>query len=101
MGNSVQVAPALPTPRTREVGHSPSLSRWQAIAVLLLVGWLYAPVLTRLFLQWVGPHSDPNFQHGIFVPLFVLFVIWQDRKKLAAIPAAPSWIGLLLVVLGL
>jgi exosortase D (VPLPA-CTERM-specific) len=101
MGNSVQVAPPLPTPRTREDGHSLSLSSWQAVALLLLVGWLYAPVLARLFLQWVGPHSDPNFQHGIFVPLFALFVIWQDRKKLAAIPANPSWIGLLLVVVGL
>ncbi len=52
----------------------------------------------RLVLQWVGPHSDPNFQHGIFVPVFALFVVWQDRKQLAAIAPAPSWIGLPLIV---
>jgi exosortase D (VPLPA-CTERM-specific) len=101
MGNSLPVAPPLPKSWAREDGHSASVPIWQAVALLLLVGWLYAPVLARLFLQWVGPHSDPNFQHGIFVPLFTLFVVWQDRNKLAAIPANPSWIGLPLVVLGL
>ena len=55
----------------------------------------------RLVLQWVGPHSDPNFQHGIFVPIFALFVLWQDRKQLAAIAPAPSWAGLPLVVLSM
>ncbi|MBZ5613976.1 MAG: exosortase [Acidobacteriia bacterium] len=78
-----------------------SLPSWQAVALLLLLGWLYASILARLFLQWVGPHSDPNFQHGIFVPLFALFVLWQDRKKLQATESAPSWMGLPLVVLSL
>jgi len=71
------------------------------VALLLLTAWLYASILARLFLQWVGPHSDPNFQHGVFVPLFALFVLWQDRKKLQPIAPAPSWTGLPLVVLSL
>jgi exosortase len=71
------------------------------VALLLLIAWLYASILARLFLQWVGPHSDPNFQHGIFVPLFALFVLWQDRKRLKAIASEPSWAGLPLVVLSL
>jgi exosortase D (VPLPA-CTERM-specific) len=75
--------------------------RWQVVVVLLLMAWLYASILGRLFLQWVGPNSDPNFQHGVFVPLFALFVLWQDRQKLKAIPSAPSWAGLPLVVMGL
>ena len=29
--------------------------------MLLLIAWLYASILARLFLQWVGPHHDPNF----------------------------------------
>lgn len=77
------------------------LSRWQAGALLLLLGWLYASILARLFLQWVGPNRDPNFEHGIFVPLFALFVLWQDRKKLETMAPAPSWTGLPLVVLSL
>ncbi len=80
---------------------SSSLPRGQAVAMLLLLAWLYASILARLVLQWVGPSRDPNFEHGIFVPLFALFVLWQDRKRLHAIPSAPSWAGLPLVVLSL
>src|SRR5271165_3026204 len=98
MGNTTEVVPVL---STREGSLSSSLPHWQGVVLLLLTAWLYASILARLFLQWVGPHSDPNFQHGIFVPLFALFVLWQDRKKLEPIEPAPSWAGLPLVVLSL
>jgi exosortase len=123
MSNSVEVTPL---PSTREgrvtsivshwrelVGRVASLlSRWrelgplllshrQGLVLLFLLGWLYASILTRLVLQWVGPHPDPNFTHGIFVPLFSLYVLWENRKKLRAIPAASSWMGLPLIILGL
>ncbi len=98
MGNSAEVAPLVPT---RESRLSYNLPRWQGLALLLLIGWLYASILTRLFLQWVGPARDPNFEHGIFVPLFALFVLWQDRKKLQTIPSTPSWTGLPLVMISL
>src|ERR1035438_2771337 len=97
MSDSAQIAPLL---SSRE-GVSTSLPRWQAAALLLLIGWLYTPILARLFLQWVGPNRDPNFEHGIFVPLFALFVLWQDRKRLQAIPSHPSWAGLPLLILSL
>lgn len=98
MGDSVEIAPSLSTNEGRLFSKLP---RWQVVALLLLIAWLYAPTLARLFLQWVGPSRDPNFEHGIFVPLFALFVLWQNRKKLAAIASAPSWVGLPLVVLSL
>src|SRR5208337_2275537 len=98
MSNSVEAAPLL---STREGRLSSSLPRWQGVALLLLIAWLYASILARLFLQWVGPSRDPNFEHGIFVPLFALFVLWQDRKKLKAIASAPAWAGLPVVVLSL
>src|ERR1700730_3413960 len=66
-----------------------------------MIAWLYASIIVRLVLQWVGPNSDQNFQHGIFVPLFALFVLWQDRKKLEAIPSSPSWARLPLVALSM
>src|SRR6267143_531595 len=98
MSNSVEIVPLL---STREDRLSSGLPRWQAVALLLLVAWLYASILAHLVLQWVGPSRDPNFEHGIFVPLFALFVLWQDRKRLKAIPSVPSWAGLPLVVLSL
>ncbi|MGA7292607.1 MAG: VPLPA-CTERM-specific exosortase XrtD [Terriglobales bacterium] len=78
-----------------------TLPNWQGAALLLLMAWLYASILGRLFLQWVGPSRDPNFEHGIFVPLFALYILWQNRERLATISAAPSWTGLPLVVLSL
>src|SRR6202158_1820178 len=98
MGNLTEVAPLVSTTEGRLLSRLP---RWQVAALLLLLGWLYASILGRLVLQWVGPHSDPNFQHGIFVPLFALFVLWQDRKRLKVIASEPSWAGLPLVVLSL
>jgi exosortase D (VPLPA-CTERM-specific) len=98
MGNSVEVAPLLPT---REGLLSSSLPRWQAVVLLLLIALLYALIVARLFLQWVGPHSDPYFQHGIFVPIFATFVLWQSRERLAAVAPGPSWTGLPLVVLSM
>jgi len=68
------------------------------VALLLLITWLYHSVLARLFLQWI---NDQNSSHGIFVPLFAFFVLWQDREKLAAIHPTPSWAGLPLVLLSL
>ena len=64
----------------------------------ILVGWLYYPILLRLVHQW---WQDPNFSHGFFVPAFSLFVLWQDRSKLAALPRRPSWWGLPILVLAL
>ena len=74
---------------------------WKLLALLLLVAWLYGSILKHLFLEWVGPHHNPNFAHGIFVPIFALFVLWQGRKHVAAIAPAPSWAGLPLVVLSM
>jgi exosortase D (VPLPA-CTERM-specific) len=94
MSNSAEAVPLF---STREDGLSSGLPRWQVAAILLLIAWLYTPILIRLVLQWVGPAHDPNFQHGIFVPIFAAFVIWQDRERLRAIPSSPSWAGLVLV----
>jgi Transmembrane exosortase (Exosortase_EpsH) len=68
------------------------------LALLFLIAWLYASILVHLFLQWI---SDKDFSHGIFVPIFALYVIWLDRKKLNAIPATRSWAGLPLVVVSM
>ena len=70
----------------------------QLIGALFLIAWLYGSILAHLFLQWT---NDKDFSHGIVVPIFALYVIWQDRKELTAIAPAPSWAGLPLVVLSM
>jgi exosortase len=77
----------------------PARAAWiQAGLLAILVALLYHEILVRLVLQW---EQDPNFSHGFFVPLFSAFVVWQDRKRLAEIPLAPSWMGLPLMAVAL
>ena len=74
------------------------LANWRTAVLLVLVSWLYAPILGHLVIQW---WRDPNFSHGFFVPLFSAFIVWQDRGRLAAIPKAPSAWGIPVIVLAL
>lgn len=71
---------------------------WRTAALLALIGWLYGHILARLVIQW---WSDPNFSHGFFVPLFALFVVWQDRNRLGLLPAEPSNWGLPIILFSL
>ena len=73
-------------------------ANWRTLVVLVLVAWLYAPILARLTQQW---WSDPNFSHGFFVPAFSAFVLWQDRFRLAAVARKPSIWGLPVILLAL
>jgi exosortase len=71
---------------------------WRVAVLLLLTGWLYAPVLVKLVAQW---WADPNFSHGFFVPAFAGYVLWEDRRRLSVIDGAPSNWGLPLIFLSL
>src|SRR5579863_5272876 len=71
---------------------------WQVAVLIVLAGWLYASVLFHLAMQW---SNDPNFSHGFFVPAFSLFVLWQNRARLARQPVVPSFWGLLIIVFAL
>ena len=71
---------------------------WQATLLFLLIGWLYSSILFHLAKQW---SNDPNFSHGFFVPAFSLFVLWQNRARLAREPREPSSWGLLIVAFAL
>ena len=95
MGNSVEIAPLAPAGEGRLLS---GLVRFQGWSLLLLLIWLYHSIFYNLVLQW---GKDPNFEHCYFVPLFSLYVLWQDRKRLKAINATPSWAGLPIEVLGL
>src|SRR5579872_3586408 len=70
----------------------------QAAVLFLLLAWLYASILFHLAKQW---SHDPNFTHAFFVPAFSLFVLWQDRKRLAHEPVKPSPWGLPIIILAL
>ena len=64
---------------------------WPTALLVVLISLVYWSVLGRLAAQW---WQDPNFSHGFFVPAFALFLVWEQRKRLAALPSRPSWTGL-------
>ncbi|GAC1516457.1 MAG: exosortase [Terriglobales bacterium] len=95
MGNLSQAGPF---PDRRAELSQYSSSWWRIASLGLLLAWLYSSILLHLARQWF---SDPNFSHGVFVPCFSLFVLWQNRAQLAKLPASPSISGLALLLAGL
>lgn len=74
-------------------------SMWAAtglIAVFLL--WLYLHIGVKLVSDWI---NYPDYSHGLLIPFFAAFLIWDQRGTLLAAPLKPTWFGIPLVVLGL
>ena len=61
--------------------------------------WAYHGMFVRLSQVFSNPQEDMS--HGYLVPLFSLYVLWTDRKRLREAVGAPSWGGLALLVLSL
>ena len=74
------------------------IQAWQAVVLVGLIGTLYWSISWKLLQQW---WTDPNFSHGLFVPLFSAFVVWRNRKSLAQVPLRQSWVGLPVVIFAL
>ena len=71
------------------------------LAVVLLGGLLlglYWKILSALVTQW---WDDPNYSHGLLVPLFSGYLIWRRRAFLVKLPRAGSLAGVGVVVGGL
>jgi exosortase len=71
---------------------------WQVSVVVLLTLWLYWSVLVRLAVQW---SRDANFSHGFLVPVFSIFVLWQNRERLRKLTSKPSFGGLWIMLCAL
>jgi exosortase len=71
---------------------------WKAGVLIVLVVWLYLPIMARLAEQsW----NDPNYSHGFVVPIFSIFVLWRERAYLAGLAPHPSAWGVPLLVLAM
>lgn len=78
--------------------------KWEATRKLVgtaLIGgcliWSYWPIFLALASLW---SHDPQYSHGYLVPLFSLYLLWSRRDRLAGPPAAYSWSGVLLLLIG-
>jgi exosortase len=64
----------------------------------ILLALLYGRIVRDMALVW---WDDPNYSHGFLVPLFSVFVVWQDRAALAALESRGSLAGLGVLAAGL
>lgn len=67
---------------------------WVAAALFVAMQWVFPFV--DWWRAWDKPHS--YYSHGPLVPLISLFMVWANRKRIAAEKIQPSWWGLLLVI---
>jgi exosortase len=76
--------------------------RLQAVTYVLILAVLLAAVywkiLHALAIQW---WDDANYSHGFLVPLFSLYLVWQQRAALRTLPRAGSPTGILVVLAGI
>jgi exosortase len=80
---------------SRESAPVPTRARTRVLLVSLglagILATLYWPILRDLSAQW---WDDANYNHGFLIPLFSGFLIWRERRQLAALPSSGSALGL-------
>lgn len=67
----------------------------QAVILLFFVWLLYSHVVATLVRQWL---KDPNYSHGIFVPIGCALLVWTSRRSWKGKPLRPSASGILFVI---
>ena len=73
-------------------------NRLETAIIGCLVCLLFAPAMIRLVKVW---STQEDYGHGFFVLPIVVYMLWQKRDRLAALPARPSWVGFPVLLVGL
>ncbi len=70
---------------------------WRPIAVSAVLVFTYAFVLVKLGHDW---WTDENYSHGLLIPFIIIYIIWNQRERLARAIARPStlWGGALVLL---
>lgn len=89
-------ASTLPTSQTLPPAQ---LRLWlPAVAIALLLGIIYFRIASKLVSDW---YNIPDYSHGFLVPLFAIFIMWDNRAVLRDTRVEQSWAGLSLIFLGI
>ncbi len=92
------VVTARDTWRTQSLG---SLD-WSTVLPFILLAGLLVALYEHIAVKLVGDwYFFPDSSHGLLIPFFVGFLVWDRRRTLAAVPVRPNWAGVPLVALGL
>jgi len=72
---------------------------YQPLVIAAALAFVYFTVLLKLGRDW---WSDENYSHGLLVPFVIGFILWHERKRLAAAQIQPKvWLGVAGVVFSL
>jgi exosortase len=82
----------------REGGHPRLQGVGYVLVLAVVLGAVYWKILHALGIQW---WDDANYSHGFLVPLFSLYLVWQQRAALRILPRAGNAIGILVVLAGI
>ena len=66
------------------------------IGVLLII--LYHHIAFRLVHDWL---TLPDYSHGLLIPFFAFYLLWDQRTVLEQTPVRPNWAGVPLVAFSL
>ena len=67
------------------------------VVVAALVGFLFSNGLRVMVIWW----DQPAYSYGYLIPFITFFLIWQKKDQLEQLPFDGSWIGVLVVAMGL
>jgi exosortase len=87
--------------RSSEAGAPQSMlpqAAWAGGLLGILLVALYLRIGIKLVSDWI---TIPDYSHGILIPFFVAFLIWDQRERLLSTPLKPSWAGVPAIALGL
>jgi exosortase len=67
------------------------------VLILGIIG-IYAEILQSLYSDWM---NDPNYSHGLLVPIISGYFIWQQRDRLEKLEIKPAISGIILIIFAL
>ncbi len=60
---------------------------WKPLLIAAALFFVYATTLMGLGRTW---WDDPNYSHGLLVPLIIGYILWTERERLAAARREPA-----------
>jgi exosortase len=64
--------------------------------LMVMTAWAYWSTIIDLFKEW---QRKQDYSAGQLVPLIAIFLVWHERKNLAACVVSPCWWGIVFLVL--
>ena len=63
---------------------------WQVAGLVGLLVWAYLPMLRVFFDKWI---NDPQYSHGLLVPVFSAYLVWKAWQAGPLVPSPRPWLG--------